>query len=133
MHLDTVAVHPDAQGRGLGGHLVGWVEKTALRAGLCEVRLYTHARMRANVAWYPRLGYRIHARRQTFGFARIYFRKPLRDRRSKRSKRGEFCEDCRDLTGLTAEMCPSHRILFTLRTLRFVNASDRDLWGKARV
>lgn len=87
MYLDTVAVHPGAQGCGLGRHLIGWVEKMALRAGLCEVRLYTHARMRANVAWYPRLGYRIHARRQILGFARIYFCKPLRNHRTKPSKR----------------------------------------------
>lgn len=77
MLLDTVAVHPDAQGRGTGRALIALCEAAARRAGLPRVRLYTNAKMTANLALYPRLGYAETGRRSENGFDRVYFEKSL--------------------------------------------------------
>lgn len=75
--LDNVAVEPAARGRGLGRALVAFAEAEARRRGFAEVRLYTHARMEANIALYTRLGYVQTARRQQDGFDRVFMSKSL--------------------------------------------------------
>ncbi|WP_349368074.1 GNAT family N-acetyltransferase [Salinarimonas sp.] len=55
--LDTLAVRPDRQGRGLGRALVAVAEDEARRRGLARLRLYTNALMTENVALYTRLGF----------------------------------------------------------------------------
>lgn len=55
--LDTLAVRPDRQGRGLGGALVAFAETEVRRRGLPRLRLYTNALMPENVALYERLGF----------------------------------------------------------------------------
>lgn len=55
--LDTLAVRPDRQGRGLGSALVAFAEAEACRRGLRRVRLYTNALMTENLALYARLGF----------------------------------------------------------------------------
>ena len=77
MLLDTVAVRPETQGRGVGLSLIAVCEAAARRAGLPCVRLYTNAKMTANLALYPRLGYAETARRSEDGFDRVYFEKSL--------------------------------------------------------
>jgi ribosomal protein S18 acetylase RimI-like enzyme len=52
-------------------------EAEARVLGLPELRLYTNELMTANVAWYPRLGYRETERRAERGFARVFFEKRL--------------------------------------------------------
>ncbi|QIE42493.1 GNAT family N-acetyltransferase [Rhodobacteraceae bacterium SC52] len=77
MMLDAVGVRPDATGRGLGRALISVCEDHAQAAGLQAVRLYTNAAMTANLAMYPRLGYRMTERRHNEGFDRVFFEKRL--------------------------------------------------------
>lgn len=55
--LDNVAVRPAAQGRGLGQQLIAFAEKEARSRGHRALRLYTNAKMAANIALYERLGF----------------------------------------------------------------------------
>lgn len=57
LHVDNVAVHPDAQGRGVGRALLGFAEGEAARRGRRELRLSTNALFTENLAIYPRLGF----------------------------------------------------------------------------
>jgi len=59
----SVAIDPAWQGRSLGRRLMAFAEDEARRSGLAELRLYTNAAMRENVAFYAALGYRETARR----------------------------------------------------------------------
>lgn len=56
--IESIAVAPAAQGRGLGGRLLAHAEETAGRAGLAAVRLYTNSRFTSNLAFYEGRGYR---------------------------------------------------------------------------
>jgi ribosomal protein S18 acetylase RimI-like enzyme len=80
MFLENVAVHPDWSGQGIGRQLITLCEDTARAKGLRAVTLYTNAAMVANIALYPRLGYRETERRSEDGFDRVYFEKPLNAR-----------------------------------------------------
>lgn len=75
--LENIAVHPDLSGRGIGRQMVDWCENRAVSMGLRTVTLYTNAKMTANLALYPRLGFRETARRHEDGFHRVYFAKRL--------------------------------------------------------
>lgn len=77
MFVESVAVLPERQGRGLGRSLLGFAETRARDAGLGRMELYTNARMTGNLAFYPRLGYRETSRKVEDGFERVYFDKPL--------------------------------------------------------
>lgn len=75
--LDNVAVHPAAQGRGVGRLLMELADREARRQGYAEVRLYTNEAMTENLAYYPRLGYVETHRAVDGGFRRVYFRKDV--------------------------------------------------------
>ncbi|MEU9296007.1 GNAT family N-acetyltransferase [Streptomyces sp. NPDC048266] len=75
--LDEIAVHPDAQGTGLGRLLLGWVERHARELGVPEVRLLTHAMMWENQRLYERYGYEAVERRADGPYDRIHYRKRL--------------------------------------------------------
>jgi N-acetylglutamate synthase-like GNAT family acetyltransferase len=75
--LDNIAVCPDAQRSGVGKRLLALADERARAAGLPEVRLYTNAAMTANLAYYPRHGYRETHRASQDGFQRVFFAKPL--------------------------------------------------------
>lgn len=77
MHLENVAVLPALSGRGIGRMLVAHCEAAARRARMPAVELYTNAKMTANLAIYPHLGYRITGRHHEDGFDRVFFRKDL--------------------------------------------------------
>ncbi|MFE7581034.1 GNAT family N-acetyltransferase [Streptomyces gardneri] len=77
LYLDEVAVHPDAQGTGLGRVLMGWVEARARQLGLPEVRLLTNAMMWENQKLYERYGYEVVERRVDGPYDRIHYRKVL--------------------------------------------------------
>ncbi|MFJ8661764.1 GNAT family N-acetyltransferase [Streptomyces sp. NPDC093795] len=77
LYLDEVAVHPDAQGTGLGRLLLTWVERYARELGLPEVRLLTNALMRENQKLYERYGYEVVERRAEGPYDRIHYRKRL--------------------------------------------------------
>lgn len=54
----SIAVRPDAQGKGHGKALLAFAERHAAANGLGEVRLYTNRRMERNLALYRRCGFR---------------------------------------------------------------------------
>ena len=57
LFIESVAVEPGWQGRGIGRALLAHAEDLARQAGLSELRLLTNALMAANAALYQRLGY----------------------------------------------------------------------------
>lgn len=73
--LENVAVSTAGQGKGIGKALVRFCEAQAQQLGLNSVLLYTHVKMTANLAIYPRLGYTEIDRRAEDGFDRVYFEK----------------------------------------------------------
>ncbi|MDQ1011692.1 ribosomal protein S18 acetylase RimI-like enzyme [Streptomyces sp. V4I23] len=75
--LDNIAVHPDAQGTGLGRRLLAFVESRARELGLPEVRLLTNAKMWENQKLYERYGYELVERRVDGQYDRFHYRKPL--------------------------------------------------------
>ncbi|MFD3996919.1 GNAT family N-acetyltransferase [Streptomyces sp. NPDC058583] len=77
LYLDNIAVHPDAQGTGLGRRLLGFVESRARELGLPEVRLLTNAMMWENQKLYERYGYEVVERRADGPYDRIHYRKLL--------------------------------------------------------
>jgi ribosomal protein S18 acetylase RimI-like enzyme len=77
LHIANVAVHPAAQGTGLGRRLMEFAEEQARQRGLARLDLYTHEVMTENQAIYARLGYRETARRTEDGYHRVYMDKTL--------------------------------------------------------
>ncbi len=75
--VENIAIHPDAQGRGLGRALMGFAEQEAARRGFTRMALVTHEAMTENQAIYGRLGYTEVDRRAEDGYRRIYLEKPL--------------------------------------------------------
>lgn len=75
--IENVAVHPDAQGTGLGRRLLEFAEQEAARHGLTRVRLYTHEVMTESQAVYARLGYQEVRRATEDGYRRIFLAKDL--------------------------------------------------------
>jgi ribosomal protein S18 acetylase RimI-like enzyme len=77
LYLDNIAVHPDAQGTGVGGRLLRFVDAHARALGLPEVRLYTNAMMWENQKIYPKYGYEVVERKVDGPYDRIHYRKRL--------------------------------------------------------
>ncbi|MFJ6297793.1 GNAT family N-acetyltransferase [Streptomyces griseoviridis] len=77
LFLDSIAVHPDAHGRGVGRRLLHFVDAHARALGLPEVRLYTNALMTENQKIYPRYGYELVERRLDGPYDRLHYRKRL--------------------------------------------------------
>jgi ribosomal protein S18 acetylase RimI-like enzyme len=75
--VENIAIHPDAQGRGLGRALMGFAEQEAARRGFTRMALVTHEAMTESRAIYGRLGYTEVDRRADDGYRRIYMEKPL--------------------------------------------------------
>jgi GNAT superfamily N-acetyltransferase len=75
--LESLAVHPGAQGTGLGRGLLEFTEHRARELGLSEIRLYTHALMWENQELYPRFGYQLVERRMYGPYDRVHYRKSL--------------------------------------------------------
>lgn len=75
LEVGNVAVDPQYQGNGVGRALLAFAEDEARRGGAHEVRLFTHAAMTENRAYYPRLGYVQTDRRMDDGLDRVFFAK----------------------------------------------------------
>ncbi|NBE55704.1 GNAT family N-acetyltransferase [Streptomyces boluensis] len=75
LYLESIAVHPDAHGHGVGRALLTFVERRARALGLPEVRLLTNALMWENQKIYARYGYEIVERRKDGPYDRIHYRK----------------------------------------------------------
>ncbi|MFK4069058.1 GNAT family N-acetyltransferase [Streptomyces sp. NPDC029674] len=78
--LESIAVHPDAAGQGVGRRLLTFADDHARALGLIEIRLYTNALMWENQKIYPRYGYEFVERRVDGPYDRIHYRKRLQDR-----------------------------------------------------
>jgi GNAT superfamily N-acetyltransferase len=76
-YIDTVAVLPDLQGRGIGRALLEFAEGEALRRGYHSIYLCTNIKMTANQVLYPKIGYVEYERKFDQGYARIFYRKQL--------------------------------------------------------
>ena len=57
-HLDLLGVIPECRGRGLGRHIVEWLERPAIAAGIAAVSLEVRLTNDGAQACYRRLGYR---------------------------------------------------------------------------
>ncbi|MEV7795722.1 GNAT family N-acetyltransferase [Streptomyces sp. NPDC087512] len=77
LFLDSIAVHPDVHGTGVGRRLLRFVDAHARALGLPEVRLYTNALMWENQEIYPKYGYEVVERRVDGPYDRIHYRKRL--------------------------------------------------------
>ncbi|WP_416963375.1 GNAT family N-acetyltransferase [Streptomyces sp. Agncl-13] len=77
LFLDSIAVRPEAHGRGVGRLLLHFVDSRARELGLPEIRLYTNALMWENQQIYPRFGYEVVERRTDGPYDRIHYRKRL--------------------------------------------------------
>jgi GNAT superfamily N-acetyltransferase len=75
--VENVAVHPHAQGAGLGRRLMEFAEAEAARMGLARLSLYTNVVMTENQAIYARLGYRETRREAEDGYRRVYMEKVI--------------------------------------------------------
>ncbi len=75
--IENIAVHPAAQGTGLGGRLMQFAEQQATQRNLPRLTLYTHEVMTENQAIYAHLGYHEIERRTEDGYRRIYMEKLL--------------------------------------------------------
>jgi|HubBroStandDraft_5_1064220.scaffolds.fasta_scaffold36652_2 GNAT superfamily N-acetyltransferase len=80
LHVDNVAVHPSAQGTGLGRQLMEFAERQAEQRGLRRLTLYTHEVMVENQLIYVHFGYREVYRRTENGYRRVYMEKLLPSR-----------------------------------------------------
>jgi GNAT superfamily N-acetyltransferase len=77
MLLDNVAVHPSAQGKGLGRQMMLFAEQAAREAGYKAIRLYTNVVMTENIGLYTRVGYVETHRGIEKGLHRVYMTKRL--------------------------------------------------------
>ena len=75
--IENIAVHPAAQGTGLGRRLMAFAEQEAVRLKLSRLTLYTNEVMTENYAIYIHLGYREVARRTEDGYRRIFMEKAV--------------------------------------------------------
>ena len=75
--VETLAVVPEEQGRGVGSALLDRAELVAIESGTNTVRLSTNAGMTEALAYYPRRGYTEVGRETVHGFARVLFEKRL--------------------------------------------------------
>ena len=80
--IENVAVHPKAQGQGLGGQLLLFAEEAAVRRGFTEVRLYTNERFIENLAIYSKRGYRELYRESIGTTQAVHMSKPMPEQRA---------------------------------------------------
>lgn len=76
-YVDNIAVHPSAQGHGVGTALLAHAEATARAANRDEIRLYTNEAMTENIDYYPRRGFVETHREVEVGYRRIYYSRHL--------------------------------------------------------
>jgi ribosomal protein S18 acetylase RimI-like enzyme len=75
--IENVAVASEAQGRGIGRKLLETAERTAVEAGLRELRLLTNGAFEANVLLYKRFGYAIDREEPFMNGTTVYMSKSL--------------------------------------------------------
>ena len=75
--LENIAVHPSAQGSGLGRRLMEFAESQASARGHSRLALYTNEVMFENLSLYEHLGFVEFDRRTEDGHRRIFMEKSL--------------------------------------------------------
>lgn len=81
--IENLAVHPKAQGRGLGDQLLHHAETTAHALGHAEIRLYTNEKFAANIAFYAKRGYAVYERGSLVpGSVTVFMRKTIKPTQS---------------------------------------------------
>jgi GNAT superfamily N-acetyltransferase len=75
--IETIAVHPDAQGLGVGRKLLTHAEILAKQFGHTSLYLSTHRLMHESQSVYAHIGYVEFDRRTVKGYDRIFVRKQL--------------------------------------------------------
>ncbi len=78
-YVDNIAVHPDAQGGGVGAALLADADEQAVAADRNEIRLYTNTAMVENIDYYPRKGFRETHRASDAGYERVYYSRELEE------------------------------------------------------
>ncbi|MEM1396011.1 MAG: GNAT family N-acetyltransferase [Pseudomonadota bacterium] len=81
LHIESVAVSPNHQRKGIGRRLLDHAEQVAQASGLSELRLYTNEQFEGNVALYQKCGYRIRGREAIEGGVRVDMVKCIERRR----------------------------------------------------
>lgn len=78
VHIFNLAVHPEAQGRGLLRLLLGFAEDAARRRNLPRLTLFTNVAMTKNRAIYAHLGFReLHEETAPGGYRIVFMERPL--------------------------------------------------------
>jgi GNAT superfamily N-acetyltransferase len=75
--IETIAIHPNMQGIGMGGQLLFFAETLAKQSGYESIYLSTHRLMHESQLVYAHLGYVEFDRRIVNGYDRIFVRKQL--------------------------------------------------------
>ena len=77
IYLDTIAISPNHQSKGLGTKMVKFAEDFTIEMGYSELCVCTNIHMHENQRFYSNLGF-IEAERKTVnGYDRIYYSKKL--------------------------------------------------------
>jgi ribosomal protein S18 acetylase RimI-like enzyme len=79
--IDSIAVDPAAQGRGLGRALMDHAARAARQHDLAAITLYTNAAMTENLSLYRHIGFVETRRAVEQGFDRVFMRCELGTRR----------------------------------------------------
>lgn len=77
LHIFNIAVHPDAQGRGLLRKLLAFAEREARQRGLSWLTLYTNVAMAKNRAIYNHLGFVELREEEGSGYRIVYMERPV--------------------------------------------------------
>jgi GNAT superfamily N-acetyltransferase len=80
--VENIAVHPDAQGAGLGRRLMNFAEDEARRLDIDRLQLYANEVMTENLSIYGHLGFLETGRRIEGGFRRIFMERTVPPRAS---------------------------------------------------
>lgn len=75
--VSSLAVTPEAQGKGIGSKLLQFAELQAYKRNFAQVRLYTNIIMVENIEFYRNRGFVESHRATEFGYSRVYFTKYL--------------------------------------------------------
>ena len=77
LHLFSIAVHPEAQGKGLLHAILAEADRRARTAGLGRLTLYTNVLMEKNRAIYRHLGFFEVSIEQAAGYSIVYMERPV--------------------------------------------------------
>lgn len=77
LHIFNIAVHPDAQNRGLLRQLLAFAEARARHDGLARLTLYTNQVMTRNRAIYAHLGFVEVGTEQANGYSIVFMQRPV--------------------------------------------------------